>query len=222
MAAKKKTKFKFYRINQNIKSPKLRVIDQEGKQLDVLSLGKALAEAKKLGLDLVEVAPAANPPVAKLVDFKKFRYQEAKKIKKEKKKSGGELKTIRVSPFIAQADLNLRIKRAREFLREGNKVKIEVKFYGRLLTKKDFGYRILKEFVNQLGEEAKTEQEPKWLGKRLMMTLIAGSGGKDEEKKNKNENQKVSQKEIQADQNRESPSPVLPQSPSPVEEEKSD
>jgi translation initiation factor IF-3 len=220
VAAKTKGKFKFYRINQNIRSPKLRVIGQEGKQLGVLTLPKALEEAEKLGVDLVEVAPTVNPPVAKLVDFKKFRYQEAKKIKKEKKKSGGELKTIRVSPFIALADLNLKVKRAREFLKEGNKVKIEVKFYGRLLTKKDFGYKILKEFVSQLGEEAKTEQEPKWLGKRLMMTLVAGQGEKNEKKEDKNENQKVSSSEIQVDENRESSSSVFTQSPPSVKEEK--
>jgi len=221
VAAKTKSKFKFYRINQNIRSPKLRVIGQEGKQLGILTLSKALEEAEKLGVDLVEVAPTVNPPVAKLVDFKKFRYQEAKKIKKEKRKSGGELKTIRVSPFIAKADLDLKVKKAGKFLKAGNKVRIEVKFYGRLLTKKDFGYKILKEFVNQLGEEAKTEQEPKWLGKRLMMTLVAGQGEKNEKKENKNENKEVSLPEIQADENRKSSSPVLPESPSSIQEEKS-
>ena len=166
MARKKKRKFKFYRINQRITAPKLRVIGKDGKQIDILSLNQALDEAKKLGVDLVEVAPAAKPPVAKLVDFKKFRYQEAKKQKQEKKKSkGGDLKVIRVSPFIAQGDLAQRIKRAKEFLSGGNKVKIEVRFFGRQLTKKEFGYKILGEFINQLGEEAKTEHDPKWMGK---------------------------------------------------------
>lgn len=222
MARKKKKKFKFYRINLKIRAPKLRVIGQDGKQIAILTLEKALEEAKKLGVDLVEVAPAANPAVAKLIDFKKFRYQEAKKQKEEKKKSrGGDLKVIRVSPFIAEADLAQRIKRTREFLDEGNKVKIEVRFFGRQLTKKEFGYKILREFINQLGEEAKTEHDPKWMGKRLILTLVARTGEKDETKeKNKTENKKVSQPKIQADQNRKSSPPVLPQSPSSIKKEK--
>lgn len=222
MARKKKRKFKFYRINQNIRAPKLRVIGQDGKQVGILTLNKALEEAKKKAVDLVEVAPAAQPPVAKLVDFKKFRYQEAKKQKQEKKKKrGGALKVIRVSPFIAQADLAQRIKRAREFLDEGDKVKIEVRFFGRQLTKKEFGYKILREFINQLGEKAKTEHDPKWMGKRLILTLISGTGEKDETKeKDKTENKKISQPKVQADQNRKSSSPVVSQSSSSVKKEK--
>lgn len=201
MARKKKSKFKFYRINQKIVSPKLRVIDQNGKQVGILSLNQALQEAGKLGVDLVEVAPAAKPPVAKLIDFKKFRYQEAKKRKEERKKTkGGELKIIRLSPFIAKADLDLRIKRTKEFLAEGDKVKIEIRFFGRQLTKKEFGYKILKEFIDRLIEEAKPEQEPKWMGKRLIMTLVPGKGEKDESKKeNKTENKKIGREKIQAD-----------------------
>lgn len=201
---KKKRKFKFYRINQRIRAPKLRVIGQDGKQVGILTLSQALGEANKLGVDLVEVAPTTKPPVAKLIDFKKFRYLEAKKQKEEKKKSrGGDLKVIRASPFIAQADLELRVKRAREFLSEGDKVKIEVRFFGRQLTKKEFGYRILKEFIKQLGEEAKLEHDPKWMGKRLVLTLVAGQGEKDENKKeNKTENKKISKSKVQADKNR--------------------
>ena len=173
MARKKTSKFKFYRINLKINSPKLRVIGPDGKQLGILSLTKALEDAKKLGVDLVEVAPAAKPPVAKLIDFKKFRYQEAKKRKEERKKTkGGELKAIRLSPFIAKADLDLRIKRAKGFLADGDKVKIEIRFFGRQLTKKEFGYKILKEFIDRLIEEGKPEQEPKWMGKRLIMTFV--------------------------------------------------
>jgi len=223
VAAKKKSKFKFYRINQKIRSPQLRVIGQDGKQVGILTLNKALEEAEKREVDLVEIAPAAKPPVAKLIDYKKFRYQEAKKIKEEKKKSkSGELKIIRLSPFIAEADLEQRVKRTKEFLADGNKVRIEIKFYGRLLTKKEFGYKILKGFLDRLGEKARTEHEPRWIGKRLILTLVAGQGEKNEKKENKNENKKVSQPEIQADKDRESPSPVLPQSSSSIKEKEID
>jgi translation initiation factor IF-3 len=222
VARKKTSKFKFYRINQKIRSPKLRVIGPDGKQVGVLALAKALEEAQKRGVDLVEVAPQAKPPVAKLIDFKKFRYLEAKKRKEERKKSkGGELKIIRLSPFIAQGDLNLRIKRAKGFLSEGDKVKIEVRFFGRQLTKKEFGYKILKEFIDRLSQEAKPEQEPKWMGKRLMMTLVPGKGEKDESKKeDKTENKKISQSKVQNNQDRKGPSPVLSKSSSPVKKEK--
>jgi len=193
----RRAKAKFYRINQQINAPKLRVIGPDGKQIGILSLSQAFEEANKKGIDLIEIAPKAEPPVAKIIDYKKFRYLEAKKQKKEKRSKGGELKVIRVSPFIAKADLETRIRKAREFLSEGNKVKIVVLFFGRQLTKREFGYKILKEFKEQLGTEAREEQEPKWLGKMLLMTLIPGQGGKDETKENKNENTKVDGQKIQ-------------------------
>jgi len=193
----RRAKAKFYRINQQIKASKLRVIGPDGKQIGILSLSQAFEEANKKGLDLIEIAPRAEPPVAKIIDYKKFRYLEAKKEKKEKKSKGGELKVIRVSPFIAKADLETRIRKARQFLGENNKVKIEVLFFGRQLTKRDFGYKILKEFKEQLGAEAREEQEPKWLGKMLIMTLIPGEGAKDETKEIKNENTKVDGQKIQ-------------------------
>ncbi len=197
----RKRKFKFYRINEKIRSPKLRVIGQDGKQIGVLSRSQALEKAKKSGLDLVEVAPAAKPPVVKIVDFKKFRYQEAKKIKKNKKKAkGGELKTIRVSPFIAEGDLDIRVKKAKEFVKEGDKVRVEVRFFGRQLTKKEFGYKILKEFINRLSEEAKPEHDPKWMGKRLTLTFVASQGEKNEkeekQKKDKTKDKNVSQQKV--------------------------
>lgn len=186
---------KFYRTNQYIRSQELRVIGEDEKQIGVLSLAEALERAKKAGLDLVEIAPMANPPVAKIVDFKKFLYQEDKKQREAKKKvKGGEIKGIRATPFIAKGDLDFRIKRSEEFLKEGNKVRVSIKFAGRQLGKKEFGYEILKKFIEGLSSLAQTEGEPKWMGRNLVLTF---SPIKKERNEQKNEGQEISQTEIQ-------------------------
>lgn len=171
---------KFYRINQSIRTPKLRVINEAGKQIGILTLAEAFKKAKELEVDLVEIAPGANPPVAKLINFKKFLYQEEKKEREAKKGiRGGEVKGIRLTPFIAKGDFELRVKRAEEFLKEGNKVKVTVKFLGRQLGKKEFGYEVLNKFVEALSLFSAVEQEPKWFGRYLILTLTPIKGGKN-------------------------------------------
>ena len=109
---------KFYRINQYIKAEKVRVVDEKGKQIGVMSLQEALQKAEELKVDLVEVAPKAKPPVCKIIDFKKFKYLEAKREQEEKKKiKKTELKGIRLTMFIAENDLNFRLKHARIYKR---------------------------------------------------------------------------------------------------------
>ena len=110
-------------------------METDGKQLGILSKFDALGKARGLGLDLVEIAPNAKPPVAKIIDFKKFLYQEEKKKKEEKKKSKtSETKELRLGPFMNEHDLMVVLKKAREFLEGGNKVKFVVKFAGRQIT----------------------------------------------------------------------------------------
>lgn len=128
--------------------------------------------AKKEGLDLVEVAPKAKPPVAKITDFSKFKYQEKQKhLKSRKKSKSQEIKKIRFTPFIAENDFNTRVKRAREFLEEGDKVTLVVKFVGRQITRKEFGYELIKKAYSQLQDLATMEREPALKGKLLMTTL---------------------------------------------------
>lgn len=163
---------KFYRLNQYIKAEKVRVVDEGGTQLGIFPLTEALEKARKAGKDLVEVSPNADPPVCKIIDFKKFKYLEQKKHQEEKRKNKrNEIKEIRFTPFIAQNDFNFRIKRAEEFLKEGAKVKITVLFKGRQMTKKDFGYKILERTKEALKEYAKIEGEPKFINTRLEMLL---------------------------------------------------
>ena len=128
--------------------------------------------AQEQGLDLVEVASKANPPVCKLINFKKFRYLERKKDSEGKKKSKRlELKEIRFTPFIGKNDLEYRIKKAEGFLKEGHKVKITVKFVGRQITRKEFGYDLLNTVTEKLRTLSSVELEPKFVGKLLSMTL---------------------------------------------------
>lgn len=134
-------------------------------------------------MDLVEVAPNAKPPVCKIIDFKKFRYQEAKKEQAGRKK--GKIKgskEIRFTPFIAQNDYKIRVQRAKEFLTEGHKVKLVVKFVGRQITRKQFGFDLLKKAQEELKEVSKVESEPKFQGKLLMMVLTPTKVSKENAK----------------------------------------
>jgi len=161
-----------WRINHQITAPKVRVIGDDGKQLGVITIEQALAESIKAGLDLVEIAPKANPPVAKIVNLGKFRYQEEKKLQKQKRKNkSAEIKEVRLSPFIADNDFSNRLTRIKEFLGEGNKVRVVVKFKGRQLGSKNFGYDVMKKILSELGENIAIDMEPKFIGRHLTMVV---------------------------------------------------
>lgn len=170
---------KFYSINQYVKGLELRVVDAEGKQVGVMSKGDALDLARERGVDLVEIAPLAKPPVAKLVDFKKFKYSEAKKEREGRVKSAKvELKEIRFTPFIATGDYNSRIAKIREYLADGNRVKIVVKFTGRQITRVDFGKELIARITSDLESEATADGTPKLQGKQLYILLNPNKKGK--------------------------------------------
>ena len=164
---------KFYKINQYITAPTLRLLDETGKQIGVVSNAEARQMSFQTGLDLVEIASKANPPVVKLIDFAKYKYQEAKKEQAEKRgqKKGGDIKEIQLTPFIGQGDLETRFKKAQKFLTTGNKVKLSIKFQGRQITKKEFGYQLIDKFKQQFQDIAAPEGEAKLIGKRLFFTL---------------------------------------------------
>lgn len=124
-----------------------------GKQIGILTKEEALRRAKEAGIDVVEIAPHANPPVAKLIDFKKFKYLEAKKQREERKKQKHvSTKEVRLRPFIGVHDLRVRISQAREFLQDGNQLKISIPFRGREITRKEFGFDVLNRFLKELSE----------------------------------------------------------------------
>ncbi len=187
----------FFRTNERIFARQLRVLDSEGKQIGLLSKEEALQKAKELELDLVEVAPQATPPVARIVDYNKFLYQQEKKKREEKKKSKvSETKEVRLGPFMDDHDLEVMIRRTRDFLSDGNKVRLVVKFHGRQIVHPEFGQQILKKVLDALSEVSKAERDPHFEGKQLI-TIIS-----PEKKKNngKNEDQKISEQAVQDNQ----------------------
>lgn len=137
-----------------------------------------MEKAKDLGLDLIEVVPQADPPVARIFDFQKFRYEESKKERGSKKSSEGGLKELWLSPRIADHDLQVRLDRTREFFEDGFKVKLTVKFKGREMTHPELGHQVLNEALSLLGEKASVEREPKFEGRRLSIIITKTKGGK--------------------------------------------
>lgn len=160
-------------MNENIRVPEVRLVGSDGKQVGVVKIEEAIKMAKDEGLTLVEVAPLAKPPVAKIVEFGKFRYREEKKAKEiAKKQKGGVLKEIRLSPFIAEGDYQTRLKRVREFLGDKNKVKLVVVFGGRQMGSKPMGYALLDRIYKELEGSIAIDMRPKFLG-RYLMTIIS-------------------------------------------------
>jgi len=152
-------------------------LDEEGKQVGVVSKLEALQKAKELGVDIVEIAPNAKPPVAKLIDYKKFKYLEAKKERESRKsqKNVG-IKEVRLRPFIGQHDFDTRVKRATEFLEDGNQVRVSVLFKGREIVRKEFGYDVVKRFIEAL-EKVRVVREARMEGRALVAMLVSDKKG---------------------------------------------
>jgi len=138
-----------------------------------MSLKQALQKAEELRLDLVEVASKAVPPVCRIIDFKKFKYLEAKREQEEKKKTKrSELKEIRLTLFMAENDLNFRLKRVEEFLKENHKVKITLRLRGREITKKDLGQKVFQTALEKISPFGQVEVEPKFVGNQWETILV--------------------------------------------------
>lgn len=161
---------KQYKVNSQITVPQVRLIAEDGKQVGIFSRDEALDYALAAGADLVLIGESAKPPVAKVIDFKKFLYQEQKKAAEARKgqKNTG-IKEIRVgSPFAASADVGARIKKASEYLKNGRSVKIVIKFSGRQITHPEFGHRIVDQFKQQLTGVGKIDRDSRFEGKQLI------------------------------------------------------
>ncbi len=164
------------RINREIRAPRLRVITEAGDQLGILSLREALEKAEEMGMDLVEIAPTAVPPVAKIIDYGKFRYHQAKKEKEGKKAQVQiRVKEIKLKPNIDTHDFQTKLKHAREFLIKGNKVRLSIMFRGREMLHIDLGGKVVNQFCNELSDVSIIEATPKLMG-RTMTTILAPSG----------------------------------------------
>jgi len=152
------------------------VIDKDGSQLGILSVVEALAKAELAGLDLVEIAPNAEPPVCKIIDYGKYRYQVTKK-EKEGKKSQHQVKVkeIKVKPVTDDHDIQIKVKHAREFIAKGNKVRVTCMFRGRELAHPEIGHKIVQGICEALADIATPEAEAKLMGKSLSTVLAPGA-----------------------------------------------
>lgn len=172
---------KYYRINFNIPSGDLLVVDAKGEKLGVMSKDEALQKAKAEGLDLVEIAPQAKPPVAKIIEFQKFKYEESKKEQAAKKHAKEvELKEIWLTPRIAEHDLMTRLKRVEEFIGDNNKVMFRVKFKGREMAHVNIGFDLLKRVMDILGDKVGVERDAKLEGRSITLIIGKNRGGNKE------------------------------------------
>lgn len=160
------------RINQFITAPEVRVVHDEKGSLGIMSIKDALALAKEEGSDLVEIVPTAEPPVCKIINYGKYKFDIQKKSKEAKKKQKSvQLKEIKMRPQISIHDYNFKMKHIREFLDEGNKVKITIMFRGREMAHTEFGYDLINKIIQDLENEAYTEKPAKLEGKNLSAVL---------------------------------------------------
>ncbi len=159
------------RINRDIRAPKVRVISPDGEQLGILDITEALTKTEAYGQDLVEVAPNADPPVCKIMDYGKFRYQESKK-EHERKKKGPGLKEIKLRPKTEDHDLEYKVKRLKEFLLESHKVKVTVMFRGREITHPEQARILLDKLVGLVGDEGQVEQAARFEGRNMILLMI--------------------------------------------------
>ena len=160
------------RINQAIKAQELRVIGAEGEQLGVMSRSDALKAAEEAGLDLVEISPTATPPVVKIVDWGKFQYQKMKELQKNRKSNKqGELKQMRFGLKIGSGDLDIKLRKIREFLAGGHKVKILIFFRGREMAHQELGFEMIERIIVKLEDDAILEQKPQMAGRNLSIVV---------------------------------------------------
>lgn len=160
-----------YRTNERIRAPQVRVIDENGQQLGVMPTAEALNTAKSRGVDLVEVAPFAQPPVVRIIDYKRWLFQREKQ-KEGRKESKTELKELRIRPNIGENDLRLRVRRAEGFLRAGDKVKLAVIYRGREITHPEIGLQKIKTVSELLREVGKPEKDPERFERGYEVTFI--------------------------------------------------
>ena len=159
-------------INEQIRDKEIRLIGENGEQLGIMSARDAMKMAKEAELDLVKIAPAAEPPVCKIIDYGKYRYEQARKEKEAKKKQKTiEVKEGRLSPNIDGNDLNTKVGAARKFIEKGNKVKVTLRFRGREMAHMQSSKHILDDFAEQLKDVASVDKPPKIEGRNMTMFL---------------------------------------------------
>lgn len=161
-----------HRVNEAIRTPKVRLIDENGNMIGVVSVREALDMATEAGLDLVEISPNVDPPVCKILNYGKFKYEAQKKKSQERKKQKViEVKEVKLRPMIEENDYLTKFRNMKRFIEEGDKVKVTMRFRGREMDHQEIGMGILKRVCADLGEDVKIELHPKLEGKQMIMVL---------------------------------------------------
>ncbi len=161
-----------YRINESIEAPEVRLVDADGEMAGVVGLPAALEKAIEAGLDLVEVSPNASPPVCKILDYGKFKYEAQKKANAARKKQKViEVKEIKMRPNIDDHDYETKMRKVHAFIEEGDKVKVTMRFRGRELAHQDIAMKVLNRVRDEVGETVKIEQFPRMEGRQMIMIM---------------------------------------------------
>ena len=159
-------------INEEIRDKEVRVIDADGSQLGIMSASAALDAAIAKNLDLVKISPQANPPVCRIMDYGKYKFDQAKKEKEARKRQKTvDVKELRLSPSIDTHDIQVKVKKAIEFLKDGDKVKVSIRFRGREIRNTKVGHTILEGFANDVAEYGVVDKQPKMEARSLVMFL---------------------------------------------------
>jgi translation initiation factor IF-3 len=198
----------FVRVNGKIRAREVRVIDAHDKNLGVISLNEALTLARQQGVDLVEISPNATPPVCRIVDFGKFRYEQAKKDKDSKKhQHASTVKEVQLSPRIDPHDLGIKVGHAIDFLCDDMKVKVALKFRGREMAHTEFGFQVIRKFLEEIAPYGHPDFEPKLIGRgiNVMVSPLPRN------KRAKNPRADEGAPAPMASNNHQSPPPVLPE-----------
>lgn len=173
----------------------MRLLDETGKQVGVVDLSEALKRAQDVELDLVEIAPEAKPPVAKIIDYKKFQYLEERKQKEARKHTKeAELKEVRVSPFIGDHDLEVALKKVRKFLGEGDMVKISVVFKGRQMRHTEFGPQLQERILTLIAGIGERDRDSRWEGRRFVSIVKPTKEAQQKAQQEKKDKEKQNEK----------------------------
>lgn len=189
------------RINDQITAKEVRVVGADGEMLGVLSVPAAIEAAEEAGLDLVEVSPNAEPPVCKILDYGKYKYEQQKKANEARKKQKTiDVKEVKMRPTIEEHDYGVKLRNARRFLENEDKVKVTLRFRGREMAHQELAMKVLHRFKGDLADISKVEQEPKMEGRQAIMMLVADLTAADKPAKAKSEDAKTPEAEASGDQ----------------------
>ncbi len=160
------------RVNESIIADEIRVVDADGEMQGVMSVEEAIKLAEEEGLDLVEISPNAKPPVCKILDYGKYKYEQQKKAAEARKNQKTvDVKEVKIRPGIEEHDYNVKMRNARKFLENGDKVKVTMRFRGREMAHQNIGFDLLKRMIEELSDVGKVDLEPKMEGRQIIMVL---------------------------------------------------